>query len=99
LCHPARILGVISIVIAPNNPITNLDDMAGEQNTLFRFGQQTINGLIGCYGLGRCIIVRDYAYQEITYIGNGKKYYRCKYTPKGQDFVWPSTWIEIPTVQ
>ena len=72
--------------------------MSGDQNTLFKFGQQTINGLVGCYGLGKCIILKDYAYQEITFFGNGKKYYRYKYTPSGQTFSWPSTWIEIATV-
>lgn len=78
--------------------ITNLDSMVGEQNTLFRFGQQTINNITNAYGLGRCIIIRDYAYQEIVNIGNMKKYYRVKYTPSGQTFEWPSTWKEIATV-
>ena len=98
--NPAQreLLGVQHIIIAPNNTITNLDDMSGDQNTLFKFGQQTINGLVGCYGLGKCIILKDYAYQEITFFGNGKKYYRYKYTPSGQTFSWPSTWIEIATV-
>ena len=72
--------------------------MVGEQNTLFRFGQQTINNNTNAYGLGRCIIIRDYAYQEIVNIGNMKKYYRAKYTPSGQTFEWPSTWKEIATV-
>ena len=94
----ASVLGEIKMVIAPNNPVTNLDDMAGEQNTIFRFGQQNINGLVGCYGLGRCIIVKDYCFQAIVHLGTLKIYYRGKFTPSGQTFEWPSTWKEIATV-
>lgn len=73
--------------------------MTGEQNTLFRFGGQTINGRGNCYGMGRCIILADYAYQEIVAGGiPSRKYYRFKYTPSGQAFSWPSTWYEIACV-
>ena len=99
LCYAQNlVLGEIKMVIAPNNPVTNLDDMAGEQNTIFRFGQQNINGLVGCYGLGRCIIVKDYCFQAIVHLGTLKIYYRGKFTPSGQTFEWPSTWKEIATV-
>lgn len=98
MANLASVLGEIKMVIAPNNPVTNLDDMAGEQNTIFRFGQQNINGVVGCYGLGRCIIVKDYSFQAIVHLGTLKIYYRGKFTPSGQTFEWPSTWKEIATV-